>query len=453
MMTNIEMGRLGNSGAAFEYLVGVLNNFSKTLSEDTDELESRTDARRIAIEATSRLLASELAPLTEELVNIRGELGNDLAQLESSLGELAEIPAQFKADVEKIGEQIAGVVAAIQSYDITRQQIDHVQQAIARIANEIPGRLRRANSQQRTRTSLGIKIQIYQLQHIRETVANWISRIRDCMGVMLKVSGSNLAGIGPILRDREREVSARLANTESLQNKSKAQSEAIFHKVGEPSGLVQLIQEQVEKAAVTRQTLHLLSLNTALEADRLGGEGNAVLEISKGISDLSLEWGSITDQSGRALDEISELVELINSLTATFSQVEEHKLLESQSHVRDALQKLRATSEFAVRQACDIERGIGAMRSMAGGMTQSVDLLDRSYRQIDTILIGLEDLQLQLEANSSDSAGEYDPEEMKEYFSASYTTEVEREVLQAAFDGAAVPSVQQNLEGNEVELF
>jgi hypothetical protein len=42
---------------------------------------------------------------------------------------------------------------------------------------------------------------------------------------------------------------------------------------------------------------------------------------------------------------------------------------------------------------------------------------------------------------------------MKHHFSASYTTEVERNVLQAALGGTALQPVQQSLEGNGVELF
>jgi hypothetical protein len=36
--------------------------------------------------------------------------------------------------VQEIAQQIAGVVAAVQAHDITRQQIEHVQQAFALIS-------------------------------------------------------------------------------------------------------------------------------------------------------------------------------------------------------------------------------------------------------------------------------------------------------------------------------
>ena len=38
-------------------------------------------------------------------------------------------------------------------------------------------------------------------------------------------------------------------------------------------------------------------------------------------------------------------------------------------------------------------------------------------------------------------------------FSGFYTTEIEREVMQAALHGTALPVLEQSFAGNEVELF
>ena len=51
------------------------------------------------------------------------DLGNALAVVDSSLSQLSRTPVQFRTCVEDVAQQIAGVVAAVQSHDITRQQI------------------------------------------------------------------------------------------------------------------------------------------------------------------------------------------------------------------------------------------------------------------------------------------------------------------------------------------
>lgn len=71
----------------------------------------------------------------------------------------------------------------------------------------------------------------------------------------------------------------------------------------------------------------------------------------------------------------------------------------------------------------------------------------------DAVLMEIEDLKQQLELAHPQVNDQYDPAEMEHLFSRSYTTEMERAVLQAALRGAALPVVQQTFEGNSVELF
>jgi len=47
----------------------------------------------------------------------------------------------------------------------------------------------------------------------------------------------------------------------------------------------------------------------------------------------------------------------------------------------------------------------------------------------------------------------HDPSEVEKLFSASYTTEMERDVMRAALCGGPLPVVQQAFGGNAVELF
>jgi len=47
----------------------------------------------------------------------------------------------------------------------------------------------------------------------------------------------------------------------------------------------------------------------------------------------------------------------------------------------------------------------------------------------------------------------YDAAEVEPLYSASYTTEMERDVLRAALHGTELPVAQQTFAGNDVELF
>ena len=167
VLTNIEVARLGTVGADFQYLAGELADFSKSLTEDTRELVSHTDRRRAAVEETNHALAAELPRLREALARIEVDLGNAVAQVDSSLVQLSRTPVQFRTCVEEIAQQITGVVAAVQAHDITRQQIEHVQEALGIISAKMPDE---ENSQNKIVGDLslayaGLTIQIYQLKN------------------------------------------------------------------------------------------------------------------------------------------------------------------------------------------------------------------------------------------------------------------------------------------------
>ena len=116
-----------------------------------------------------------------------------------------------------LAQQIAGVVSAIQAHDITRQQIEHVQEAFALIS----ARLQQDHMPKQLLEALpwacaGLTIQIYQLRTIKETVANWATQIKTCMSGILTVSASEVVGIGPMVLEQEREVSSQLAHIEQM---------------------------------------------------------------------------------------------------------------------------------------------------------------------------------------------------------------------------------------------
>jgi ElaB/YqjD/DUF883 family membrane-anchored ribosome-binding protein len=215
---------------------------------------------------------------------------------------------------------------------------------------------------------------------------------------------------------------------------------------------VHLIEQQVAQARVVHQMLHLLSLNSIVEASRLGARANPILEIGNGISELSMEWSRITDRSDQSMQEIQNLVEHISHLMATFSEAGDQRLQAAQEQTRQALQSLHSAADLADGQARKIEHALNTMQSMSTGIGRSSDALDAAHEQVGSTVSGLLDIQRQLQTEI-EFGSPCNATEMEQMFSSSYTTETERDVMQAALHGAALPAVQQVHEGNGVELF
>jgi hypothetical protein len=460
VLTNIEVAHLGAVGAGFQYLAHELADFSRSVSADTRELASRTNDRRSAIEKTKRVLLAEIPRMREKLARIEIDLGQALAVVDASLVQLSATPAQFRTCVEDIARQITSVVAAIQSHDINRQMNEHVQEAFALIIQRLTDQrltnVESSESEVAKELALsygGLRIQIAQMRSIADTVANWTTQIKTCMKDILRLSTSDVFGIGRTVLEQERKVSSQLACIEALEEEGQAYSEKTQHSVAGLSNLMQLVSEHVQKAESVRDRLRLLAFNSIIEASHLGTEANAILAISKSIKDVSTEWSRITDQSQVALQEILQLVKQTNAMMDAFSEASNQKLHEAQIETNAGLENLKNAAGFTATRANEMRIANQTMQAKISEIGKTGELLDASFRRAEKVLAEIETLRIHLEVYYPDVREGYDDEEVEKLFSASYTTELERDVLRAALRGVDPPAAQQVLEGNSVELF
>ena len=455
VLTNIEAARLGAVGTGFQFLARELADFSASVSTDIQELASHTESRKTAIEETKRVLSAELPRLQAKLAGIEVDLSDDLAKVDASLTQLSSTPMQFRASMEDITKQIAGVVAAVQAHDITRQQMEHVEEGFTIIAERLREHETSENGtiQDIAPAYAGLLIQIYQLRMIKETVANWASQIRTCMGGILQVSTSEVVGIGPVVLEQEREVSSQLAHIEHLENESQAYSERIQRTLGGLSNLMQLFTEHLQRSKSVRDRLQLLAFNSIVEASRLGVRGAAILAIAKSIDGMSAKWSQITDQSEHAMKDILKLAEHTNQVMATFSESGSQSLREAQVQTRVSLEDLRKAAAFAASQAQQMKAATEKMQAQISEVGGTNDLLDACFGRFDGVLAQVEFLKGRLETDHPGVNSQYDAAQVERLFSASYTTEMERDVLRAALNGGALPVAQPAFGGNSVELF
>ncbi len=222
VLTNVEVAHLGRTGGNFQLLAQELSTFSKSLMEQTLELARNTKSQKQSIAETTNDLASSLPQLRSEMIRMEEGMGRALRVIDAGLSQQDEVPVQFRRCAESTAQQIAGVVAALQAHDITRQQIEHVQQALHLIASRITSADDGCDDHAVTHAAL--LIQFLQVKTIQQTVANWTSQVRRCMEEIQQLSASGVAGIGPTVLRQEQELSTELAHIERLQQRSEEYS-------------------------------------------------------------------------------------------------------------------------------------------------------------------------------------------------------------------------------------
>jgi len=453
--TKIEVAHLGAVGVDFEYLARELADFSISLAQNTEELTRHTNDRRTATENTRIILSAELPHLREELSRVETNIFEELSVLDTGLAKLSKTPVQFKQSTEDIARQIAGVVVAIQGHDITRQQIEHVQEAFEAISETllVADTSKIGTTPEISRAYAGLTIQTFQLKAIKATISDWTSQIRTCVDSIFGVSISDLVAIGPLVLEQEQLISSKLTHIDLLEHECQSYSERIRSTLDGISGLSQLVTEHLQKSESARNRLRLLTYNSVIEAARLGAQADTICVIAEGIAEVSTEWGKITEQSGSALREILDLSKRINEVMATFSQTSSETLREAQAQTRLSLESLRGAATFAVMQSQKIGIATEAVRAKSSEMGKAGDQLDACFGRIDEVLTGIESAKEKLEIDYPDVKKEHNSAEIENQFSASYTTQTERDVLRAAIYGDAISVVQHSSIGNSVELF
>lgn len=452
VLTNVEVARLGSTGGNFQLLAQELSTFSKSLARQTLELARDTENRKQTIADTRKELGASLLRLRGEMTRMADDIAKTLRVIEDSLQQQASLPQNFQRCTEDTAHQIAGVVAAVQAHDITRQQIEHVQYALQLIASRIAAS-HFLRGQDLPAAYAGLNIQICQLKTIQQTVANWTSQVRRCMDGIQQLSASDVAGIGPTVLRQEEELSSDLAHMEHLQQKSQEYSGRMRSTLGGLTSLVELVNAHLKRSQAIRDRLQILMFNSLIEAQRLGGRGAVVSAIASLIKEVSEEWTAIAGQSRSVLNGIAALAQRTTTLMEAFSEASGQKLREDQAQTAAALDRVRGAAAFVAKQSAQMQSATETMHASLATLASTGDSLDLSFAYLASVLRQIEGLARELEQNDSQLAGKCDAAEVERWLSPFYTTEIERSVMSAALHGTAMPAVQQSFAGNAVELF
>jgi hypothetical protein len=453
VLTNIEVARLGEVGAGFAYLAQELSDFSQAVAKSTGDLMGHTEERKKSVEETRRTLARELPRMREEFGRMEEGLESAVTRVGSIVQHLSRTPGQFRQCVEEIAAEIAGVVAAIQGHDITRQQIEHVRDAVQAMAEELREArtgVRLDEAEKSAELAIGLKVQSYQLRSIRETVEGWTAQIRRCLEGIGRIASSEILELAPAVLAEEREISSQMGGIERVEEACLAADAKVRGSFAGIAGLMQLVREHLERSKAVRDRLQLLMFNSIVEASHLGTQADGILEISTTIKRIAGAWSGITIQSEKAMGEIAGLVNANGTALAVFEQGRRSEMGEARSAMHEGLEILRSAAACAETKGREIQEQIGLVREKLVRIGGSRDRLDDCFGRLAAALETLEQVRNGMPAAEE---GRCDAEAVERRFSAGYTTEMEREVLRAALRGGPLPTAASSFAGNGVELF
>ena len=454
VLTNIEVARLGQLGAGFQYLAHELDGFSQAVVDSTKQLAGHTEERRSSISGTQRRLAASLPRIREELERISGALEEALAGIDRGQARLSEAPVHFRLCVGELAGQIAGVVAAVQGHDITRQQLEHVRDSLAEMGQQAcqieagEGAVREAG-----RVVAGLRVQCAQLRDASATVTRWIAQIHACLDGMERVSSSGLTEIGALVLEQEAELEGQLSQIEELERACERDDEEVQAPIQGLSSLMELVGEHLGRSREVRERLQLLTFNSIVEASRLGTKADAILEISQSIKRIAGDWSAMTDSSALVMEEILALVEEARSGIEACSVGGRNELTESGAESRRSLEALGQAARFVGSEAGAIEGAIEELRKKMAGVAAAAERLEGCFRRIEQTHEQLEACGQEWERDWPGAWESCDRAAIEAAYSSAYSFERERQILRSVLYDEAIPELDTAIAGNDVELF
>jgi uncharacterized protein YqgV (UPF0045/DUF77 family) len=454
VLTEVEVANLGDADADMQHLVEELTNFSENVSADTVRISEDTLYQRRAIQEAQQVFQGGMARMRQGLMQVRCDLVGCLPQIRGRISQLMEVPAQLRTGIENTTERIDGVIAAVQAHDITRQQIEHVHKALSILVDGLSHH-QNALPQTSELSNLygGLKIQVLQLQYVKEMADAWLTQIRECIVEIGQLSAADLADISRLVFDQEKYFSFQLARIEGLQQSCQLQADKMRQTLGRISGLLDVVNEHMRRSDWIRDNLQILVLNSIVSSMHMGPQGSVIASIAKLINRSSDKWNADIIESRKTLTGIAELVQEVNQLMAVFSLDNGSRLRTQQGETHAMLQTVGDGAARASTIAADIDKVARQMRLIIKNVERETEELEKGFGEFELVLLNLDGTMKRIEAYDPDIAEQVDPAKVEDLFSCLYTTQTERDVMRAALRGAPPPLAQQPLSGNDVELF
>jgi len=319
--TKIESSRIGEMGNGF-----------LTLAMDVEKLSYQVNDRSGNILKQRQLLAGMIAENLKIVRSTESAQGEEMsAILKSTANNLEELVSvnerftRFGAQVFSISNEVSGnlseVVASMQSHDITRQQLEHIVEALARLAADLQA-MGDAEPDEQRRRSLVIEtgdvceLQSAQLRHASSefyaAACSIVDNLRDVarkLAMMAEetravtgMSGSAGHSFVEGMSQGMTTVTAVLIKCAEADQGMSTTMKKVAATIGEIAGFVTDIED-------IGSEIDLIALNSQIKAAHTGREGAALGVLAEAIKRLSLDAVTQTEMVSRTLLRVNEVTE------------------------------------------------------------------------------------------------------------------------------------------------
>lgn len=410
--TKIESSRLGEMGSAFV-----------NLAMDVEKLSHQVNDKSAAILNQRQILASTI---TSNLAAVRAseklqdkELRISVASTADNLQELIAVNdrcTRFGSMVAAVSSDVIAdigeVVASQQTHDITRQQVEHVVEALERLINNLDATDTESPGEDQLRKLVIECGDVCELQEAQLRFASTelyaavcaiVDNLRDIARKQNAIAQETLTVAGVADAGGSSFVDALrqgVTSVTTVLTKCARTDHDMAVTMQDVAGTIQQITSFVGDIEFIGTEIDLIALNSQIKAAHTGHEGAALGVLAEAIKRLSDEAGRQTDLVSSTLNNIHTATGHLaaenstdESGSASDISAIEHELAEILPTLaamnNDLFSLLAALSENVQSLTLDIEQATAEIdvhertREMAKGVLEGLELIVTQARRIE----------------------------------------------------------------------
>jgi len=449
--TKIESARLGNAAAGFETLANDVGMLSVQVNEKAGVIVGRKDELAKIIQQTLQRVVQTGARQHDLVIGLLAKTRGSLKALSEVQERCAAAISEVTAACAEVTRNLGEIVMSMQTHDIVRQQIEHVEESLVELRRGCA-----SGSAGADEVAVVCELQAAQLRHadgaltqaVRLIVAN-LQEIAQKQAHLLsetaRIAGVNDQAGTSFFQEMEKDLSTiSAALTDSLEA-----NRNLCSAMGAVSDTVGDIADFVGQIETVGEEIKLIALNAQIKSAYTGEDGAALGVLAEAIQRLSVD----------AIDQTGEVSATLNAITLSTDRLfrggkGEGSFDEDVQGMVTSFAELLATLR-SVKETLD--RSLSGMDESVQELTIDIDRTTEGitvHRKVSEVLEGaLEGLSAVIaEARRvAPGTGSANFEEI----ARRYTMHSERQVHQSMLDGTALESAPGDDAGfgDNVELF
>jgi hypothetical protein len=465
-LTRIETSRLGSIGADFRDLAAEVTPLSESIQSSGEGVMEASHPLDASIQSAIRGGADLRVRQLKDLPALLARVINDLQAFDERRREAVESSALQATQYTAVCDAVDDLVRSVQFHDITRQQIEHVIDAlrillsaragVRKVPRALPPDTRAVLIMQSSQLSAAAQIFASSLEHIQcdlESIAVRVQDMAETSRALMGISENDQSSFFLQMEDHFTVILKMLDTCTGAQTEMASMAGNLEQTIGK-------MRESVAQIRRIEIRIQRIANNAIIGATHIGAAGNALNVIAEVMHRLAVDSNANTENVSATLHSMSDAAKRVSAGSygaASDTHPGTDKII---GDMRRMVVELHASSENGVSRVNQIAamgaRLAAEIAEVRGGLSAGLlfaDVVDRVREKLKRI-------------EALDPPGSLEGQHVAptlENLAKTYTMQIQREVHESVVGGTRIPMTvpaetgvtapKESELGDNVELF